>query len=161
CQQRGHPEPVSRQRQRCSKAHTRAQCRHGFKPGWYTSWRFEFCKSAREPTSRPDPESTRKSARFRKRRCTPVTVANRSCKADCRTDCRSKGGTSGPRAGPKDRNELNEAIQLIKSDADLYKGIGFTPLRVQQVKDFFSSLTPDKNLKHPWDGWIQARKHDI
>jgi len=59
------------------------------------------------------------------------------------------------------RNELNEAIQLIKSDADLYKGIGFTPLRVQQVKDFFSSLTPDKNLKHPWDGWIQARKHDI
>jgi hypothetical protein len=59
------------------------------------------------------------------------------------------------------RKELNEAIQLIKSDADLYRGIGFTPLRVQQVKDFFSSLIPDKNLAEPWDGWVQARKHDI
>jgi hypothetical protein len=59
------------------------------------------------------------------------------------------------------RKELNEAIQLIKSDADLYRGIGFTPLRVQQVKDFFSSLIPDKNLEEPWDGWVQARKHDI
>ena len=59
------------------------------------------------------------------------------------------------------RKELNEAIQLIKSDADLYRGIGFTPLRVQQVKDFFSSLIPDKNLEAPWDAWVQARKHDI
>jgi hypothetical protein len=59
------------------------------------------------------------------------------------------------------RKELNEAIQLIKSDADLYRGIGFTPLRVQQVKDFFSSLIPDKKLEDPWDGWVQARKHDI
>jgi len=59
------------------------------------------------------------------------------------------------------RKELNEEIQLIKSDADLYRGIGFTPLRVQQVKDFFSSLIPDKNLEEPWDGWVQARKHDI
>jgi hypothetical protein len=59
------------------------------------------------------------------------------------------------------RKELNQAIQLIKNDAELYKEIGFTPLRLQQVKDFFSSLLLDKNLEDPWDAWVQARKHDI
>jgi hypothetical protein len=59
------------------------------------------------------------------------------------------------------REEINAAIQLVKSDAELYKGIGFSPLRVQQVKDFFSSLIPDKGIADPWDGWVQARKHDI
>ena len=57
--------------------------------------------------------------------------------------------------------ELNDAIQLVRTDADLYKGIGFTPLRLQQVKDFLSSLVPDKRAQDPWNSWIQARKHDI
>jgi hypothetical protein len=59
------------------------------------------------------------------------------------------------------RQELNDAIQLVRGDVDLYKGIGFTPLRLQQVKDFLSSLIPDKSTEDPWNSWVQARKHDI
>jgi hypothetical protein len=59
------------------------------------------------------------------------------------------------------REDLNSAIKLIKSDTELYKGIGFSPLRWQQVKDFFSSLIPDKNTEQPWGYWWAARKHDV
>jgi len=59
------------------------------------------------------------------------------------------------------KEDLNSAIKLIKSDAELYKGIGFSPLRWQQVKDFFSSLIPDKNTEQPWGFWWAARKHDV
>lgn len=59
------------------------------------------------------------------------------------------------------REDLNSAIKLIKGDTELYKGIGFTPLRWQQVKDFFSSLIPDENTEQPWGLWWQARKHDV
>lgn len=59
------------------------------------------------------------------------------------------------------KKELNAAIQVVKSDAELYKGIGFTPLQWQQVKDWFSSLIPDRNTQQPWGLWWQARKHDL
>jgi hypothetical protein len=59
------------------------------------------------------------------------------------------------------KKEFDAAIQLLKSDSELYKGIGFTPLQWQQVKHWFSSLTPDRETEQPWGLWWQARKHDL
>ncbi len=59
------------------------------------------------------------------------------------------------------KKDIEKAIELVKSDADLYKGIGFTPLGWEQVKHWFVGLTPDKTTEQPWGLWWLSRKHDI
>jgi len=90
----------------------------------------------------------------------PVALNQEAKDAKDRAD-KEKTDKAKAEAQQDAKDELKSAIQLVKSDTEIYKGMGFSPLRWQQVKDWFSSLTPDTNTEQPWGLWWRARKHDL
>lgn len=60
----------------------------------------------------------------------------------------------------KAQKELREAVEVVKSDANNYIGMGFAPLQWEQVKHWLRGLIPDRKTEQPWGNWWQSRKHD-
>jgi hypothetical protein len=70
---------------------------------------------------------------------------------------RSKSQAPPTSTPPNLQAALQQSREEIETLSNTYQGFGFTPLSLQQVQSFVSSLSP----KQTWDQWWGSRKNNV
>jgi len=70
---------------------------------------------------------------------------------------RSKSQAQTPATPPNLQAALQQSREEIETLSNTYQGFGFTPLSMQQLQSFVSSLSPNQ----PWEEWWGSRKNDV